>query len=701
MSIGSFLATAGLAGQSMRAEEAAMREAQQQQLAIEALNRDELERREVNVMPPAALAAPDFKLGAPLPVIEPEVIKAAAAAAAPTPTPAGIKTDTAPVTTPAVLPAAAPKGGRVMKLDGKVIAPIDKNKPDRLGSGVAGFQKIDPNMSDFDKKYRSGVNEQRLDATLGKLEARLAQSLSTIRKPFVSQEEKQRIEKSDYASDWYGTAEARDYFRRNPEMLAVADKNPLGFFNGLVKANALAKQKPAAAAAVQAAAAPVTGAQTVKVGGQPVDVSGFIAKMRGAESGGQYQTPNLAGASSAYGAYQFTKGTWIDTYRKANPGTPLSDAAIWARRTDPAQQDRMALKLTEGNAQYLNKAGMPINDSTLYLAHFLGKAGAVKLLKSDANAPVVGILKSDQINANKTILEGRTVAQVVNWAASKMQGQRGVAPAGGAPAAGGVQLASSAAETPVPVRMDPSNFYLADQAAIPRDMQIALQNRQELARMAGMYQRAGMGAEFTQMRLKVMELDNSLTFLQGMQGIQELALANDPRRLAAVWSQYTGVPVQLQPQTDGTYNVMVNGKVTQRGVTSGTIIDAARSSFDSEYRNAQAASASAMSMKRFESGLKIGEQAAKTLGDLTSALEQEKLKGANAAALKELENDLKRELELQNPEAKVTMTGDGTGSAILSYKDGRVATFTPGGDIEINGQTVKTAPTVRAVGVGN
>lgn len=714
MSIGSFLASAGRIGTGIEQAQtdSELRRLQREQAAgarAEMSRQDRLRQEQLAVTAPD-LPPQGLMLGAPAEVVEPAFVPAGRAGVTltapevPTAPPvAGVQIPAgAPAAAPA--PVAAPTGGRVMRLDGKVIAPLDKNKPERLGAGAPGFLKIDPNMSDLDKKYRSGVNEQRLDTTLGKLEARLAQSLSTIRKPFVSQEEKQRIEKSDYASDWYGTAEARDYFRRNPEMLAVADKNPLGFFNGLVKANALAKQKPAAAAAVQAAAAPVTGAQTVKVGGQPVDVSGFIAKMRGAESGGvsnPYQTPNLAGASSAYGAYQFTKGTWIDTYRKANPGTPLSDAAIWARRTDPAQQDRMALKLTEGNAQYLNKAGMPINDSTLYLAHFLGKAGAVKLLKSDANAPVAGILKSDQVNANKAVLEGRTVAQVVNWAASKMQGQRGVAPAGGAPAAGGVQLASSAAETPVPVRMDPSNFYLADQAAIPRDMQIALQNRQELARMAGMYQRAGMGAEFTQMRLKVMELDNSLTFLQGMQGIQELALANDPRRLAAVWSQYTGVPVQLQPQTDGTYNVMVNGKVTQRGVASNTIIDAARSSFDSEYRNAQAASASAMSMKRFESGLRIGEQAAKTLGDLTSALQQKQLEGANAAALKVLENDLKRELELQNPEAKVTMTGDGTGSAILSYKDGRVATFTPGGDIEINGQTVKTAPTVRAVGVGN
>jgi hypothetical protein len=626
-------------------------------------------------------------LGAPAQVVEPEFAPAGRAGVELT-APAAAPAATAPVA--GVKTQAAPTGGRVMRLDGKVIAPLDKNKPDRLGSGVAGFEKIDPNMSDFDKKYRSGVNEQRLTTTLGKLEARLAQSLSTIRKPFVSQEEKQRIEKSDYASDWYGTTEARDYFRRNPEMLAVADKNPLGFFNGLVKANALAKQKPTTPAAA-AAAAPAAGAQTIKIGGQPVDISGYINKMRGAESGGvrnQYQTPNLAGASSAYGAYQFTDATWIDTYRKANPNTPLTDASILKRRTDPATQDRMAVKLTELNAQHLNKAGMPINDSTLYLAHFLGKAGAVKLLKSDANAPVAGVLKADQINANKSVLEGRTVAQVVNWAANKMQGQSGSGPAAPAISAG-VQLASSAAPTPVPVRIDPSNFYLADQAAVPRDMQVALQNRQELARMAGMYQRAGMGSEFTQMRLKVMELDNSLTFLQGMQGIQELALANDPRRLAAVWSQYTGVPVQLQPQTDGTYNVMVNGRVTQKGVSSNAIIDAARSSFDAEYRNAQSVSAAKSAEEILKSQLRMTEEAAKAMAQMTRELQLELLKGENSRATEILKQ--------MDPNGKLTMLPDGSGQAILQVQGETLLIDKGGMQVQNAPEGIVSGPSARPV----
>lgn len=702
MSIGSFLASAGRIGTGIEQAQtdSELRRLQREQAAgarAEMSRQDKLRQEQLAVTAPE-LPPQGLMLGAPTQVVEPEVIKDGRAGVElvspeglPTTT-AGIKTDTAPV-----VKAQAP--AYVGKVGNTVVPQYNSKKPDRLNtSGVSGFGVISPNASQFERDQISSRNEARLDKLVRAM--RVNTPFSGITKYFSPQDERKATVNKENSNTWYGSDQAKKYFRRNPEMIPVASKDSIGFYNALMGYKAPSK----AAAAAPAATATTTGAQTVKVGNQQVDISSYINKMRGAETGGMrgaYQTPNLDGASSAYGAFQFTNGTWIETFRRANPNTPLTDASILKRRTDPATQDRMALKLTEYNAQYLNKAGMPINDTTLYLAHFLGKAGAVKLLNSDAKAPVSGVLKADQITANPRVLKGRNVEQVVDWAANKMQGT-GTGGSGGAPASGGgVQLASSAAETPAPVRLDPSKFYLTNQDAVPRDMQIALQNRQELARMAGMYQRAGMGAEFTQMRMKVMELDNSLTFLQGMQGIQELALARDPRRLAAVWSQYTGVPVQLQPQTDGTYNVMVNGQVTQRGVTSNTIIDAARSSFDAEYRNAQVASSSAMSMKQFESGLKINEQASKTLGDLTSALQQEQLKGANSAALEQIKNDLKIELERQNPEAKVTMSNDSTGSAILSYKDGRVATFTPGGEIEINGQTVKTAPTVRAVGVGN
>lgn len=664
MSIGSFLATAGRAGQSMRAEEQAMREAQQQQLAIEALNRDELERREVNVMPPAAAAPPEFKLGAQLPVIEPEVIKAAAAPAA-APAPAGIKTDTAPVTTPAVLPAAAPKGGRGMVLDGKVIVPLDRKKPDRLNTaGVAGFAKIDPNMSDFRRAQLEQKNEFQLNNTLRALGTQLSQSYSTIRKPFVSQEEKKRIENSDYASSWYKGEEAKVYFRRNPEMLAVADKNPLGFFNGLVKANALAKQKAATTPAAKAGVAP---------SGATILANGFPKS---------YKDPAYDFAEQKAAAKVGVPVELLQAVRLAGEKTDADKISSAGART-PYQFTPQTRKLFI-NKYKVDPWSTPINAATAAAYH----------LKESLDK---GLSNEDALREYHGGPDRSKWGKVNNEYASRTMAFLGGAPATGG-GAGGVQLASGVAETPIPERIDPSNFYRRDPNAVSRDMQVALQQRDELKQMADIYQRIGKGAEYRQATLAVRALDNSMAFLQGMQGINELAMARDPSRLAAVWSYYTGVPVQLQPQTDGTYNVMVNNSMVQRGVSPDTIISSARSAFDQEYRNAQASSASAMSQKQFESDLKIKEKAAETLATFTSAIQQEKLKGANARSLEEMKFAVAEEIKLRNPEAKVTTSGE---NIVVTYANGRVDVLDPGGGtVEVNGQQIVTGPSMKTVAPG-
>ena len=451
-------------------------------------------------------------------------------------------------------------------------------------------------------------------------------------------------------------------------MLAVARANPIEFQKKVVEASRLRAQPRRAA---PTAAAPTTAAAQ---GG----LASVIAKIGGAETGGvasaggdPYQTPNLAGASSAYGKYQFTRPTWISTYRKLNPRTNLSDDRIWAQRTNPELQERLMAGLTQENSASLKAAGLPVNDATLYLAHFLGSGGANKLLRADANTPVERILGQKAINANPTILSGRTVGQVAQWAVGKVGG---AAPAGGGAPVGNVQVAS-VQDTPVPVRIDPSNFYLANPNATSQDTRMALQNRQELARMADMYRRAGMGNEFTAARLKLIELDNSLIYLQGMQGLQELDVANDPRRLAAVWSDYAGVPIQLQPQTDGTFNVLVNGRVTQRGVARSSIAKAAQSSFDKEYVRAQSAAAADQALEYFKSQLRMTEEAAKAAAKFAADIQLKLLEGKNTEAL-----EIVKQLD---PNGKVTMLPGDSGQAILQVQ-GQTLLIDKGG-VQIEG----------------
>lgn len=684
MSIGSFLATAGRVGQGIRAEQASMRLDRQRQLALEELNRQDEFRRQQLTAPVSDVPPQGLMLGAPMQVAQPEFAPAgqsavagllAAPAAGVAPPAGNVPALAAPAATRA--PAKAP---RKIQIAGVTIQPWDMQRPERIHAGVAGFEKIDPNASDNQQAAIRSRNEVKLGLALNNLVGNTSVWFGSLRKGFVAQDQKRTLEASDAAAQWYRSNDAKDYFRRNPEMLAVAQKNPVNFFDGLNRANQFAQ----GAAPAPRAAAPTAVAATPAASGP---LAGIISQISGAETGGvanPYQTPNLAGASSAFGKYQFTRGTWVGTYRKENPNTGLSDAAIWAKRSDPALQERLMARLTQDNANSLTKAGIPVSAPTAYLAHFLGSSGAIKLLQSDANTPVENILEKKQIDANPTVLKGKTVGQVAQWAVGKTSGGAG---AGTQMASAGVNTGAAPAATPT--RIDPSSFYLADQKMISQDMRVAIQNRQELARMAQMYRNAGMGDQFTQARLKMMDLDNSLLFLQGMQGIQDIALANDPRRIAAVWSQYAGTPIELQPQTDGTYNVMVNGRVTQRGVPSNVIIDSARSAFDAEYRKTRTESSNSMAVEQFKSQLRLTEESAKAVLQTAREAQNKLIEGDNARAVELIKQ--------MDPNGKITMLPDGSGRSILQVQ-GQTIMLDPGGNpIEGAPEGMVSGPSGRSI----
>ena len=117
-----------------------------------------------------------------------------------------------------------------------------------------------------------------------------------------------------------------------------------------------------------------------------------------------------ASTSSAAGLYQFTKGTWstmmaryggalgIDpTADPADPtavsgaaqgNTPVSRAQLMALRYDPNASAMMAAALAGQNSAALTTAlGRTPTSSELYLAHFLGSAGATQFLGALAANP--------------------------------------------------------------------------------------------------------------------------------------------------------------------------------------------------------------------------------------------------------------------------------------------------------------------------
>lgn len=160
--------------------------------------------------------------------------------------------------------------------------------------------------------------------------------------------------------------------------------------------------------------------------GQPMNLipQGYLDNARQSESGGNLNAKNHN--SSATGPYQFTQGTWADL-AKNNPDLGLTPDG----RTDAAQNEKAITAFTQQNAKQLYANGVPVNPGTLYAAHFLGAGGALKVLSSDDNAQLNGVLSPEVIKSNP-FLNGMTVAQFKDMAAKK----------GGNPQ-GGYQVASN------------------------------------------------------------------------------------------------------------------------------------------------------------------------------------------------------------------------------------------------------------------
>jgi len=113
--------------------------------------------------------------------------------------------------------------------------------------------------------------------------------------------------------------------------------------------------------------------------------------------------------SSAAGLFQFTKGTWLQLIKLHGAKHGLAEMAeqierngrgeyvvadaearqkILALRRDPALSSLIAGEYAKDNKHWLEKSlGRHVGSTELYLAHFLGPGGAVKLLKARAENP--------------------------------------------------------------------------------------------------------------------------------------------------------------------------------------------------------------------------------------------------------------------------------------------------------------------------
>lgn len=152
---------------------------------------------------------------------------------------------------------------------------------------------------------------------------------------------------------------------------------------------------PASALGQKARAAQPEVVNAIRLASQRTGVS-FAYLMEKAAAESSFKPDARAKTSSAAGLFQFIDGTWLDMLREHGAKHGLGVQAgrlesgqvseserqrLLDLRFDPKLSSLMAAEFANDNRDHLSrKLGLKANDTQLYLAHFLGAAGAESFL---------------------------------------------------------------------------------------------------------------------------------------------------------------------------------------------------------------------------------------------------------------------------------------------------------------------------------
>lgn len=144
-------------------------------------------------------------------------------------------------------------------------------------------------------------------------------------------------------------------------------------------------------------------------------MQGFDPKIAATVAGVESSYKLKASSGIAHGLYQFTMPTWNDMMRKYGAKFGIAPGTS---PYDPRANAILGVRYLIDNYNTLkSKLSVPVTDSALYAAHFLGPSGATQLLSADPGTPVNQVVGAKAIANNKSILAssgaGTTVGEVI------------------------------------------------------------------------------------------------------------------------------------------------------------------------------------------------------------------------------------------------------------------------------------------------
>lgn len=615
MDISTLLSGAGQVSTGVREREADLRRAREEQLALEALNRQNRLRREMTTAPMPEVGQMD-----PFPAQRPDL-------------------PGAPAPAPAAAPA-APKAG------------VQINRPPAVPlNTVGGVEAIrnNPKLSLTREQFLAlpKAEQQRIyEASLPK---NMGGGTTVIRAPLKGGLGTARAMVASPATTYdtpTGTAPKAPTFDEYVAGLPQ-QRSPGGSTRGRPKKAGVAApggnqyDKPTKYDALIQQAAEQNGLDAA-----------IFKRLLGTESSFNPNAVSPRGKSYGLGIGQIADVHGLSDAQRLDPNIAIPAAAqIFAR--------------------YLNAAGGNYEEAMMKYKGAVSEKGRASM------APIIASILNG-LSPVGTAQAADMPAPVATLAANDGPALReAVAAAGAAP---GVAPRPQAGQRPT------QPTYSPDPQATSQAMRIAMQQRDELVRMAGMYQRAGMGQEYMQARQQIMALDNSMVDIAGMHGISEMELTGSTARLAQAWSMKVGVPIELQRRQDNTYDILVNGRPEAQYVPAGEVMDTALSIFDPQYRERKGAWAD----KEHEARLKINEVMAGKTGDMIKELYVAQQKGV-----------LDKELEWMKMNMGWEIKGPaGDGTYLIKPPGDTPFYFDPaGGEIEIDGVKVPVTGARRVGGL--